>query len=290
MPMMNNSKRNPLTRRDFLRLSGAGVGALLLPAASVSASGQVDAEHAAAMLYDATLCVGCRSCEVACKEWNSLPLDSEPPNDLTADTWTLIKQYREGAVESFRKVQCMHCLHPACVSVCTVGALSKTTAGPVTYDATKCIGCRYCQYGCPFGVPRFEWDEPLGLIGKCSFCADRIADGLMPACAEACPVGALSFGTRVEMLEEAYTRIQQHPERYIDHVYGETEAGGTSILFISTVPFDKLGFPELGPEPVAQSSTTMMNATPAVITLALPLLGGLYWLLRNSETEKEEAL
>jgi formate dehydrogenase iron-sulfur subunit len=286
---MNNKPKRELTRRGFIKLTAAGVGALLLPAASVSASGQVDEKHAAAMLYDATLCVGCRACEVACKEWNKLPLDPEPPNDLTADAWTLIKQYREDAVESFRKYQCMHCLHPACVSVCTVGALRKTTTGPVTYDADKCIGCRYCQYGCPFGVPGFQWDEPLGLIGKCTFCADRIAGGLIPACAEACPVGALSFGTRVEMLEEAYTRIQQNPGRYVDHVYGETEAGGTSLLFISAVPFDQLGFPDLGPEPVTQSSTTVMNATPAVVTLALPLLGGLYWLLRDTETEEEDA-
>jgi formate dehydrogenase iron-sulfur subunit len=241
------------------------------------------------MLYDATLCVGCKSCEVACKEWNKLALDSEPPKDLTADTWTLIKQHQEGAVASFRKYQCMHCLHPACVSVCTVGALRKTDAGPVVYDANKCIGCRYCQYGCPYGVPKFEWDELLGLIGKCSFCADRIADGLMPACAEACPVGALSFGTRVEMLEEAYSRIQQNPGHYVDHVYGETEGGGTSILLISAVPFDALGLPDLGPEPVTQASTTVMNATPSIVTLALPVLGGLYWLLRNSEADKEEA-
>lgn len=286
---MNNSKPNLLTRRAFLKLTGAGVGASLLPAASVSASGQADTEHAAAMLYDATLCVGCRSCEVACKEWNELPLDSEPPNDLTADTWTLIKQYQDGADKSFRKLQCMHCLHPACVSVCTVGALRKTEAGPVVYDAGKCIGCRYCQYGCPFGVPKFEWDEPLGLIGKCTFCADRIADGLMPACADACPVGALSFGTRVEMLEKAYNRIQQHPDRYVDHVYGEIEGGGTSVLLISAVPFEKLGLPDLGAEPVTQASTTVMNTTPAVVTLALPLLGGLYWLFRNLETGKEEA-
>jgi Fe-S-cluster-containing dehydrogenase component len=286
---MNDSKPNLLTRRTFLKLTGAGVGISLLPAASVSASGQVDAEHAAAMLYDATLCVGCKSCEAACKERNELPLDSEPPNDLTADTWTLIKQYREGTDESFRKLQCMHCLHPACVSVCTVGALRKTEAGPVVYDAGKCIGCRYCQYGCPFGVPKFEWDEALGLIGKCDFCADRITDGLMPACAEACPVGALSFGTRVEMLEEAYNRIQQHPDRYVDHVYGEIEGGGTSVLLISAVPFEKLGLPDLGSEPVTKASTTVMNTTPAVVTLALPLLGGLYWLLRNSETRKEDA-
>ena len=207
---MNDRERKALSRRDFIKKTGTCAGVLLLPAISapaggmqsVFASGAVDAEHAAAMLYDATLCVGCKSCEVACKEWNKLPPDSEAPQDPTADTWTLIKQYREAGTSSYRKYQCMHCLHPACVSVCTVGALRKTEAGPVVYDASKCIGCRYCQYGCPFNVPKFQWDKALGLIGKCTFCAERIAGGLIPACADACPVGALLFGTRIEILKE----------------------------------------------------------------------------------------
>jgi len=285
---MPDPKQNPLTRRDFLKVAGASAGVLLVPAAAVSASGPVDAEHAAAMLYDATLCVGCKSCEVACKEWNHLPPDQTPPDDTTAYTWTLIKQYQEGTDESFRKVQCMHCLHPGCVSVCTVGALRKTEAGPVVYDAQKCIGCRYCQYGCPFDVPKFQWDKTLGLIGKCSFCADRIADGLLPACADACPVGALSFGTRAEMLQEAYSRIQRHPDRYIDHVYGETEGGGTCVLFLAAVPFEKLGFPDLSPDPTTRGSTTVMNATPTIVTLALPLFGGLYWFVKNLGMDKEQ--
>ncbi|MGD9101566.1 MAG: 4Fe-4S dicluster domain-containing protein, partial [Anaerolineae bacterium] len=258
--MRPDPKHNLPTRRDFLKLAGASAGALLMPAQSAQASGDVDPEHGAAMLYDATRCVGCKSCEAACKAWNDLPPDPEPPTDLTADTWTLIKQYQEGDESSFRKYQCMHCLHAGCVSVCTVGALHKTAAGPVLYDAHKCIGCRYCQYGCPFGVPKFQWDKALGLIGKCTFCADRLDQGLIPACAAACPVEALTFGTRIEMLEEAYSRLQREPERYVDHVYGETEAGGTSVLFIAAVPFDKLGLPNPGPDPVAKSSTTVMNA------------------------------
>ncbi len=285
---MSDSKHS-LSRRNFLKLAGAGTAStLLMPVASASATGDVDADSSAAMLYDSTRCVGCKSCEVACKEWNELPEESEPATDLTAYTWTLIKQHQEGSDRFFRKYQCMHCLHPGCVSVCTVGALKKSSEGPVVYDSDKCIGCRYCQYGCPFGVPKFQWDKPLGLIGKCTFCADRQAEGLIPACAAACPVGALSFGTRIEMLEEAYTRIREHPDRYVDHVYGETEAGGTSVLFLSAVPFDRLGFPDLGPDPVAEASTTIMNATPTIVTLALPLFGGLYWFTKNLYRSEEE--
>jgi formate dehydrogenase iron-sulfur subunit len=288
--MTNDAQRPRLNRRDLLKLGAGGAGALLLQGARSCAAGeQPAAESAAGMLYDATLCVGCRSCELACKERNGLPPDSEPPQDLSADTWTLIKQYHAGDEVSFRKYQCMHCLYPACVSVCTVGALKKTEDGPVVYDADKCIGCRYCQYGCPFGVPRFEWDKALGLIGKCDFCASRIADGLIPACAAACPVGALSFGTRAQMIEEAYNRLREHPDRYVSHVYGEIEGGGTSILILASVPPEKLGLPDLGPEPLTQGSTTVMNATPTVITLLVPILGGVYWLSRKPDEDEEES-
>ena len=288
-----NQRTHPeLSRRDLLKLAGLGAGALLSRPGTAWASSGGNADEAAAMLYDATRCIGCRACESACKEWNELPEEPERPSDTTAYTWTLIKQYREGSSESFRKYQCLHCLDPACVSVCTVGALSKTEAGPVVYDAKKCIGCRYCQYACPFGVPKFEWDKALGLIGKCTFCADRIAEGRMPACAEACPAGALAFGTREDMLAEARSRIEQHPERYFDHIYGETEAGGTSVLFLSAVPFEKLGFSTLGPDPVARASVFVSKATPVVFFGAAAMFSGLYWLTKreneNGEATREE--
>jgi len=293
--MTNELKQKPatdgrtLTRRNVLKLAIAGAVGLLLRPGSAHASGEVDAENAAAMLYDATKCVGCRACEVACKEWNDLPLEAEPPSDTTAHTWTLIKQYQGEAGESFRKYQCMHCLHPACVSVCTVGALSKTEEGPVVYDTGKCIGCRYCQYACPFGVPKFEWENPLGLIGKCTFCADRLADGLIPACVEACPAGALTFGTRKQMLQEARKRIEQNPDRYIDHIYGETEGGGTSVLFLSDIPFEEMGLPTLGSAPVTHASVMVVNATPVTCVTAAAVFSGINWLTkRRNEGLKED--
>jgi formate dehydrogenase iron-sulfur subunit len=170
-----------------------------------------------------------------------------------------------------------------------VQALTKREDGPVVYDANKCIGCRYCMVACPFQVPRIDWSEVLPVIAKCTFCADRIADGLVPACAAACPVGALTFGTRKEILEEARSRIEQHAGQYIDHIYGETEAGGTSWMYISPVSFEKLGFPTLGPEPVpALSDNVAVYGTPSLLVGVGALLGGVYWVTKG-HVERETA-
>ena len=291
--MTNNHEQKLLTRRDVLKLAGVGLSGLVLRPMSALASGEfgeTGADNAAAMLYDATKCVGCRACERACKEWNDLPPESEPPSDTTGYTWTLIKQYQEGSIESFRKYQCMHCLYPGCVSVCLVGALVKLENGPVVYDSYKCIGCRYCMMACPFGIPKYEWDKPLPLVSKCTFCADRLEKGLIPACAEACPVGALTFGTRKQMLKEAQDRIEQDPDRYIDHIYGEAEAGGTSVLFLSAVPFEELGFPtDLGSQPVAAWSETAMIATPGVVVGALVTLSSIYHFTKRRAKLESEA-
>jgi len=279
MTTMNNRERTVFTRRDILKLAGLGAGGLLLRPTSVPASGEVDTGNAAAMLYDATRCVGCRACEVACKEWNKLPPDAEPPTDLTAHNFTLIKQHQESPAGSFRKYQCMHCVHPACVSACPVQALEKHDNGPVVYDAEKCIGCRYCMVACPFQVPRIDWSKALPVIAKCTFCADRIADDRIPACAEACPVQALTFGTREQILEEARDRIARHPGRYLAHIYGETEAGGTSWMYLSAIPFEKLGLPELDSEPVPElSEDVAIYGTPSMLVSVAALLGGIYWV------------
>jgi formate dehydrogenase iron-sulfur subunit len=299
--MANDYEQKLLTRREVLRLAGVSVGGLVLRPISDLVSGDVGgivAGNTAAMLYDATKCVGCRTCEAACRERNNLPPEPEPPSDLTARTWTLIKQYQDDSVKSFRKYQCMHCEHPACVSVCPVQALHKLEKGPVVYDSKKCIGCRYCMAACPFHVPRIDWDKTLPVITKCDFCADRIVVGLMPACAAACPVEALTFGTREQVLEEARARIEQHPEQYIDHVYGETEAGGTSWMYLSPIPFEKLGFPELESEPVPElSENVAVYGTPSMLIGVAALLGGVCWVTRRqteqmskSDVEVEEEL
>jgi formate dehydrogenase iron-sulfur subunit len=247
-----------------------------------------------AMLNDLVRCIGCRSCQVACKQWNDTPAEvtrqtgtySNPPS-LSAKTWTLI-DYREVEHDdqlawSFAKRQCMHCEHPACVSACIVGALRKTPNGPVVYDDYKCIGCRYCMVACPFGIPTFEWDKTIPYIRKCTFCVDRLEMGMEPACAKACPTGAIVFGERDELIAEARARIKNNPDRYIDHVYGEKEAGGTSVLYVSGIPLEKLGFPALSSAPMSVFSDVAMAAVPPGIVVVTAAMGGIYWFAKRRE-------
>jgi len=241
----------PISRRDFLKGSAAGVGALAVSTVAtpvIASQAEVSADESASMLYDSTKCVGCRACQNACKKRNGLAHETDPsglyemPHDLDSKTWTLIKLYKDTANTSFVKNQCMHCIHPACVSVCPVGALEKLPSGPVVYHRERCIGCRYCMAACPFQIPKTEWEKPLPFIQKCDFCADLQAKGENPRCGEACPTGALIYGTRKSMLDTARTRLVSEG-KYVQKIYGETEAGGTSMLYISDLDFAKLGFP-----------------------------------------------
>ncbi|MCL6430713.1 MAG: 4Fe-4S dicluster domain-containing protein [Anaerolineae bacterium] len=272
-----------------------------------------------AMLIDTTRCTACRGCQVACKQWNDLPAEKtrnlgsyQNPYRLSAYTWTII-QMREVEYEgrlfwSFLKRQCMHCLHPACVSACPVGAMHKLPDGPVLYNDARCIGCRYCMTACPFRIPRFEWDKPVGYIRKCHFCFDRLAEGLMPACVKTCPTGALQFGEREEMIALAEQRLKAQPERYIQHVYGKEEGGGTSVLILSAVPFaylglptladhpvpseqelavpfEYLGVPSLGKEPVAKLNDDLARyGTPGIAIGVAAILAGLQWYSKRRGT------
>ncbi len=200
-----------------------------------------------AVLVDLTRCIGCRACQVGCKAWNgnegertqASPDFTNPPA-IDANTFTQVRFVEHEAGWSFVKAQCMHCADPSCVSACPVAALVKTAEGAVSYDYGRCMGCRYCMVACPFGSIGYEWGSLTPRVRKCSFCAERTADGLKPACVKTCPTNALAFGKREELLEEAERRISTG--KYINHIYGKDEAGGTSWLYISAIPFEKLGF------------------------------------------------
>lgn len=274
-----------LSRRDFFKVAGLAVGGALISTESALASpGPTDPNEQIAMLYDATICVGCNACTNACRQWNETKPETDArqvydaPSELSADTYTLIQLYQDGNESSFVKRQCMHCVDPACVSGCPVQALQKTAAGPVTYDPARCIGCRYCQYACPFHVPRFEWDKArFPVIAKCHFCYEsRIKTGIGgPACADRCPTSALIFGKRGELVAEAEKRITENPARYVNHVYGKDDAGGTSVLYLSAVPFEKLGLEDLGTEPIPQVSEGTANLVLPGILVGGPILLGM---------------
>ncbi len=268
-----------LERRDFLKIAGAGAaGAAVAAGLPASATAEaVDPLNYFGMLYDATKCVGCNACTMACRQWNKTKAEVrdglyDSPKTLSAHTWTLIQLYKESDQMSFVKRACMHCVDPACVSGCPVHALQKSAAGPVTYDPSRCIGCRYCMYTCPFHVPRFEWEAVIPVVAKCTLCADRVAQGLGSACAERCPTGALIWGKRGDLIAEAEGRLKANPERYVDHVYGKDDVGGTSVMYLSAVPFEKLGLDNMGTDPIPALSESTANIFLPTILIGGPLM------------------
>jgi formate dehydrogenase iron-sulfur subunit len=230
------------------------------------------------LLFDSTRCIGCGACSAACKEQNDLPLPIE--ETTTAYTWTLVET-RAGA--NVRRL-CFHCLEPTCVSVCPVGALTKQAEGPVTYDASKCIGCRYCIMACPFGVPKYQWDRQVPVVGKCVLCFDRVRQGQATACATVCPTGATLFGDRDDLVREARARIAAAPDRYVDHVYGLAEAGGTSVLMLAGVPFESLGMKTDVPrQPLPLLTWEVMSKIPSFVAVWGVFLFGLHWITRRRD-------
>jgi formate dehydrogenase iron-sulfur subunit len=172
-----------------------------------------------------------------------------------------------------------------------VGALKKTAAGPVSYDPDKCIGCRYCIQACPFGVPKYEWWSLTPEVQKCKFCPDLVAKGEPNACAAVCPTGATISGERDELLREAHSRLRTEPTKYYQKVYGEHDAGGTSVLFLSSVPFETIGLPaNLPAEPLPVLTYRVLSKIPAITGTGSCVLAGLWWLTqRKAEVAKAEA-
>lgn len=286
-----------LQRRTLLQMAGlAGVAAAAREAHAMA--GDPKGAGESAMLVDTTLCVGCRACEAACSEANLLP--PPPPDRKVLETkrrtsstaLTVVNQFEgpDGKTPRFAKKQCMHCVEPACASACPVRALDKLPGGPVTYHPERCMGCRYCMVACPFEIPKYEYEKAVPSVRKCTFCAARQARGLAPACSTVCPSGALTFGKRGALLEEAKRRIYGNAGKYVPYVYGEHEAGGTNWLYIGDVDFRKLDM-KVGVDDASypQLVRGALGVPPFVMTLWPPLLMGLYaFSRRREEVAKEE--
>jgi formate dehydrogenase iron-sulfur subunit len=233
----------------------------------------------AAILTDTTKCIGCNQCVAACKAANGLAADLPRRwglgDGLSARNWCSVV---DGPERSHVRKQCRHCLEPACVSACPVGALQHTATGPVAYDSGKCMGCRYCMMACPFGIPRYDWDQAVPYVRKCTMCYERVASGGQPACVAECPTQATIFGERGRLLEEAKRRIRDNPDRYVPKVWGEQDAGGTSVLYISSVD---LSFLSRDTAPLPETTELAMHAVPFVFTGVVAGMAGLRWIVNR---------
>ncbi|MDA3893372.1 MAG: 4Fe-4S dicluster domain-containing protein [Salinivirgaceae bacterium] len=246
------------------------------------------------ILYDSTRCVGCQSCEFACAEANNLPEPTDSPEagkfrKLSEFNRCIVNCYNTSKGEVYVKKQCMHCNEPACDAACLTQAMNKTKEGPVIWRGNKCMGCRYCMVSCPFDIPKFEYHSANPKIQKCDMCFSRISEGGIPACAENCPAEAIVFGTRRELLKEARKRIVETPDLYYDHIYGEHEAGGTGLLYLSPVPFQELGFKTtLQNSSYPELSKGFLYSVPSIFVLWPAILIGLREATKNNHLKNHE--
>ena len=335
-------------RRDFLKgVLASGAAGVAVAAASVSTPAvaretKTRPPEALGLLYDATLCVGCKACVAACKTVNENPAEFstldhlwDTPLDTSGYTFNIIKMYRNGTMEkkdaetngyAFMKTSCMHCADPSCVSACPVSAMTKDpVTGVVGYSADACIGCRYCVAACPFGIPKYQYDQVAGKIGKCELCRHRHKDGKYSGCAEVCPTGATLFGKTEDLLAEAKRRLAMKPGdnikvprghlraapgkeapkdgagpngikwapepdqtyeaqvgTYVQHVYGDKEYGGTQVIKLSGVPFEKVGMPNLPPEAAAAHSESIQHMLYGGLMMPLAVLGAMTYVAKRN--------
>ena len=299
---------NAINRRTFLQGSLAGAAA-----ATVSLGKNTEAAtfegypDAMGVLVDLSRCVGCRSCEAACNKEQKLPAPEKPFNDFsvfdemhhgqkrrTDETrYTIVNRYDIPGREHplFRKIQCNHCLEPACLTSCFVNAYTKTPEGAVIYDSTVCVGCRTCMVACPFYIPTFRYSSAFKpRIMKCVFCYDtRLTKGLPPACVEACPQEALTFGRRTDLVAAGKQRIRENPGTYVDHLYGEHEAGGTSWMYLSPAPFEQVGIDTTVPkEPILNYVKDFLSIVPMVLTIWPALFAGFHLLATRKDKMTEQ--
>ena len=233
------------------------------------------------LLIDITLCTDCKSCMKACMAKQGFTGDPEKVNGLSATSYTYVAVTKEEA--NVRQL-CRHCVKPSCASVCPVAALRKTDLGPVIYDESRCIGCRYCMVACPMSVPRYEWNDATPAVRKCDMCHDRLAEGKPTACAEACPNEATVSGTREELLALARKRIAESPDDYEDLVYGEHELGGTSVLFLAPRSLGMSLFPAgLGDQPLPALTHRVLDKLPGVVVGGAATLFAFWWITRRRD-------
>lgn len=283
-----------INRRNFFKTIGvAGIALSGIQSAKAKPEEEGIIEFHG-VLYDAARCVGCQECEKACAKAHELP---EPTDEIKAGVLRhtsesqrcVVNLWKTSKGEVFVRNQCMHCNEPACAAACLTQAMYKTKEGPVIWRGDKCMGCRYCMVSCPFDVPKFEYHSANPKIQKCDMCYERIMKGEKPSCTEACPGEAIVFGTRRQLLAEARKRIAENPGTYIDQIYGENVAGGTGNLYLSTAPFNEVGFnPKIQNSSYPALSKGFLYSVPTVFVLLPTLLLGIHEATKNNQLKDEE--
>lgn len=283
-----------INRRSFFRALGVTGATLVFGKDAPAKPANEEVTEFKAILYDSTKCIGCQTCEFSCAETHGLPEPEDYPEvgkvrKTNENRRTVVNAYETENGEVYVKRQCMHCNQPACGAACLTQAMHKTKEGPVIWREDKCMGCRYCMVSCPFDVPKFEYHSPNPKITKCNMCFERQEEGKMPACVENCPSEALMFGTRRELIAEARRRISENPDTYYDHIYGENEAGGTSFLYLSPVPFEEIGF-NTGIQKASYPSLTkgFLYSVPAVFVLWPMMLLGIQDATKDKPIKTED--
>ena len=298
-----------ITRRNFLRFSGLTGSLGLMDSTQRLQAYERNpiSENWKGVLIDTTVCIGCRKCEWACSSYHQLSAGSQEAfEDKTvyahqrrpgAEAYTVVNQFdnvKDPGKPFYVKVQCMHCNDAACVSACLVGALKKDAqTGAVAYNSWRCIGCRYCLIACPFQIPAYEYHNALTpQVRKCTFCLSRMSGAEeLPACVAGCPVEALQFGKRSELLRFAHEKIKSKPETYVDHVYGEHELGGTSWMYLSGKPMTEMGMTAFDSRPIPSYTEPLQHALFKNFIPPISLfffIGGVMWLSKDREQITDE--
>jgi formate dehydrogenase iron-sulfur subunit len=291
-----------ISRRKFLGCITAAIGTTTVAMGQAQAGSNkhfTGYPDSFGVLHDSTKCIGCRKCEEACNTVNSLAPPEKPFDDLTVmdqkrrtgeASYTIVNKF--GQTPLFAKTQCNHCQEPACASACFVKALKKDKTGAVVYNESLCVGCRYCMIACPFNIPAYTYNDPFTpKVTKCTMCLPRIKEGKLPGCVEICPREALVFGKREDLIKSARQRINKNQDQYVNHIYGEHEMGGTSWLYLSSIPFEQIGMREdLGITPAPQFTSGALGSVPIIVGLWPVLLTGVYAISKRKDKIAKEEL
>ncbi len=304
-----------ISRRRFLAASLAcGAATSLTVTKSALGAGTFEGyPEGMGVLVDLTRCVGCRSCEAACNKEQNLPEPAQSFDDMSVfdqtfhggqkrrtdeNAYTVVNRYDQPDGESpvFRKIQCNHCNEPACLTSCFVSAYTKTKEGAVVYNPKVCVGCRNCMIACPFQIPAYSYSSAFDpVVKKCIFCYDtRLKYGKPPACVESCPQGVMTFGLRKDLIKIGNDRIKMRPDRYVDHIYGENELGGTGWMYLAGVDFEQVGFDtSVGREPIISNVKEFLGTVPMVLAIWPALFTGFHLLAKkkdhHSHADQEDA-